>query len=610
VKVSKRVLRSALAFATVMIGLLALTTAVDLTATAATPSATVDEAVTSGTNRFTYTGAWVNCGGCNPGAYNNSFKYSSATGATVTFTFSGTQAVLYGYKEQWGGIAGVSVDGGASTDLNFYAPNQLLTAVYTSPSLAAGVHTVKLTVTGRTTGSSRTINIDKADVFVVSAPPTTTTTTTAPTTTTTTTTPPTTTTTTVPTTTTSSTTTPPTTTTTTTTAVPTTTTTTSAPTSSGPPVAVDDAITSGTNHFSYSGSWTACGGCNAGAYNNSFQYASTTGASVTLTFTGTQAVLYGYKEQWGGIAAVSLDGGASVDRDFYAAAQSLTSVYTSPVLSAGTHTLTMTVTGRTSGSSRTINIDKADVYSSGGTPPTSTSSTTTSGSTTTSTSTSPPPSGSGIASLSFDDGQIGQYRNARPAMRSGGVNGTFYIISDALGWGTQTNMSPTEVKQLAAEGDEIGSHTRDHSNLTSLSSSGVEAEFADAQAAIKSQTGVTPTTCAYPYGASNASVRTIAAKYLKACRGTSSGTNSLGALAPFDLVVYYVHTGDGYAEIRAAADAAKAANVWVIFVYHGVGTIGSNEDVDSATFADHVRALKDSGISVRTVSAGFDAMSR
>lgn len=593
-KVSKRVLRSALAFVTVMIGLLAAMTAVDLTATAATPSATVDEAVTSGTNRFTYTGTWVSCGGCNPGAYNNSFKYSGATGATVTFTFSGTQAVLYGYKEKWGGIAGVSVDGGASTDLDFYAPNQLLTAVYTSPSLAAGVHTVKLTVTGRSTGGSRTINVDKADVFTVSAPPTTTTTTTtAPTTTT----PPTTTA-------------PPTTTTTTT--VPTTTTT-SAPTSSGPPVSVDDAITSGTNRFSYSGTWTACGGCNAGAYNNSFRYASTTGASVTLTFTGTQAVLYGYKEQWGGIAAVSLDGGASVDRDFYATSQSLTSVYTSPVLSAGTHTLTMSVTGRTSGSSRTINIDKADVHSSGGTPPTSSSSTTTSGSTTTttstSTSTSPPPSGNGIASLSFDDGQIGQYRNARPAMRSGGVNGTFYIISDALGWGTQSNMSPTEVKQLAAEGDEIGSHTRDHSNLTSLSSSGVEAEFADAQAAIKSQTGVTPTTCAYPYGASNASVRTIAAKYLKACRGTTSGTNSLGALAPFDLVVYYVHTGDGYAQIKAAADAAKAANVWVIFVYHGVGAIGSNEDVSPAAFADHVRALKDSGISVRTVSAGFDAMS-
>jgi peptidoglycan/xylan/chitin deacetylase (PgdA/CDA1 family) len=213
--------------------------------------------------------------------------------------------------------------------------------------------------------------------------------------------------------------------------------------------------------------------------------------------------------------------------------------------------------------------------------------------------------------MSFDDGQIGQFNNAAPVLKSAGMHGTFYIISDALGWGTQSNMSGAEIRSLAAAGNEIGNHTRDHQDLAGMSSSQIEAEFADSQAAIaNADNGIRPTTCAYPYGSSNGTVRTIAAKYLKACRGTSNGTNAQGALAPFDLVVYYVHTDDGYDQIRAAADAAKAANVWVIFVYHGVGNLGSNEDVTPATFADHVRALKDSGISVQTVSQGFDTMSR
>ena len=86
-------------------------------AQAATPVATVDDATTSGTNKFAFSGTWVTCTGCNTGAYQNSFKYSATTGSALTFTFVGGQAVLHGFKEPQGGIATVSVDGGPAVVL-------------------------------------------------------------------------------------------------------------------------------------------------------------------------------------------------------------------------------------------------------------------------------------------------------------------------------------------------------------------------------------------------------------------------------------------------------------------------------------------------------------
>ena len=107
-----------------------------------------------------------------------------------------------------------------------------------------------------------------------------------------------------------------------------------------------------------------CGGCVSGAHQGSYKYAYTTGAKATFTFTGTQARLYGYREKTGGIASVSVDGGAAVDVDLYATSTALGNLVSTPVLASGTHTVTFTVSGRKAAASgsATINLDKAEVY--------------------------------------------------------------------------------------------------------------------------------------------------------------------------------------------------------------------------------------------------------
>ena len=215
------------------------------------------------------------------------------------------------------------------------------------------------------------------------------------------------------------------------------------------------------------------------------------------------------------------------------------------------------------------------------------------------TTTSTQTSSSGLVSVTLDDGGLGGYLHARPALKANGLHATFYIISDALFW--PNYMTPTQAKDLVADGNEIGNHTRDHADLKTLSAAQIDDEFSSAQSAISSLVGVTPTTCSYPYGAYNSTVVTEAAKLFKTCRTTNGGENPVTGFPARLLRSYNCHATTTAADITDAINAAKANNSWVIFVYHGIGTVQSPDDVTPETFAAHMAAIRKSGVPVRTM---------
>jgi peptidoglycan/xylan/chitin deacetylase (PgdA/CDA1 family) len=225
---------------------------------------------------------------------------------------------------------------------------------------------------------------------------------------------------------------------------------------------------------------------------------------------------------------------------------------------------------------------------------------------------SPPPTGTGrgLASISFDDGTIGQYEYARPVLRKHKLPATYYLVSDALGWGSIT-ISPEQARELRAEGNEIGNHTKDHKDLADLTAAQVRAQFAESQDTIETQVGVRPTTCAYPYGSSNAVVLKEAEKHFKGCRSTQGGLNERDRLVTYDLFSYYVLQGTTAAQIRAAAERARASNLWIVFVYHDVDPEPKEpDDVTPELFAAHIDAITSTDIPVRTVESALAAMSR
>lgn len=236
----------------------------------------------------TITGTWTRA--TNAVAYGGTDTYSNTTGSTQTFTFSGTQAQLYGVLSNVGGFGTISLDGGAPTTVDFYQYNGMGDSlVYTTPVLANGSHTVTVTVTGVHSESNYTyVALDRLTY-----------------------------------------------------------------TSAGSTSYIDDATAGiADNSINYVGTgWVHCTvNCNA-VYGQTFYNGTATGDNIAgesmyVSFTGTRVSLIGFVGSNGETTpTVSVDGGPSVPITFYAVTPALTSVYLSPVLPWGHHSLRMDVGG-------------------------------------------------------------------------------------------------------------------------------------------------------------------------------------------------------------------------------------------------------------------------
>lgn len=353
-----------------------------------------DGTVGTGTGQFEFIGTWES--GTGTAKFQADDHFSNATNATYGVRFNGTQAKLYGSAAPHHGIATVSVDSGAAVDVDFYASTrQDQKLLWTSSVLNAGTHTLTVKVSGRKNAASTGyhINADRVDVLTATQGDTTapTASITAPTGGT--------------------------------VAVGNVTVQatasdnvgvvrtelwvdglkvaedTTAPyaftwaatagqhslvvkafdaannsasstavtvTASGQTtVSVqlnDSVVGTGLEQFEYTGTWEA--GTGTGKFQSDDHFSSTTNSTYVVRFNGTQAKLYGSAASHHGIAAVSIDGGAAVDVDFYAATrQEQKLLWTSPVLSAGTHSLTVKVSGRKNSASSgyTLNADRVDL---------------------------------------------------------------------------------------------------------------------------------------------------------------------------------------------------------------------------------------------------------
>ncbi|GAB3985989.1 hypothetical protein GCM10029978_100300 [Actinoallomurus acanthiterrae] len=146
-----------------------------------------------------------------------------------------------------------------------------------------------------------------------------------------------------------------------------------------------------------------------------------------------------------------------------------------------------------------------------------------------------------VVTLGFDDGVKDQFTNARPILQAHAMHGVFYINS---GQTNLTNyMSQSDIAALASDGNEIGGHTVDHADLTTLSSDDAKREICNDRVTLLNW-GFAVKNFAYPYGATNAAVEQIAHD----C-GYNSARTVGGVVSPGSC------DGCGYAETIPPADA-------------------------------------------------------
>lgn len=109
--------------------------------------------------------------------------------------------------------------------------------------------------------------------------------------------------------------------------------------------------------------------------------------------------------------------------------------------------------------------------------------------------------------LTFDDGPSPYTDRLLGILNDAGARATFFLI------GNKVAANPAGAKRIAEAGMQIGSHTWEHPNMTTIPAADVSAQFSKANDAIASATGVTPTLWRPPGGLTDDAVNARAAEF-------------------------------------------------------------------------------------------------
>jgi peptidoglycan/xylan/chitin deacetylase (PgdA/CDA1 family) len=151
------------------------------------------------------------------------------------------------------------------------------------------------------------------------------------------------------------------------------------------------------------------------------------------------------------------------------------------------------------------------------------------------------PPRSRLLAITFDDAYRSVFELARPILAELGVVASVYAPTEWIGSGLAMRwpgidqwigtadenellpMNWGQLRELAAEGWEVGSHTCSHPHLTELDDASLMRELEDSRSACATQLAGTCETIAYPYG--DVDERVVAA-------AGAAGYSAAGALPP------------------------------------------------------------------------------
>jgi peptidoglycan/xylan/chitin deacetylase (PgdA/CDA1 family) len=130
------------------------------------------------------------------------------------------------------------------------------------------------------------------------------------------------------------------------------------------------------------------------------------------------------------------------------------------------------------------------------------------------------PSSMDAVAITFDDGFVNFRDIAAPRLLANGLTSTVFVVSEHAGrtnaWDRREPDIPQQplldwsaLARLREQGVMLGSHSRTHPNLTTLSRARIEEEVCGSVEIIERETGARPATFAYPYGRVNAQAAAV-----------------------------------------------------------------------------------------------------
>lgn len=113
----------------------------------------------------------------------------------------------------------------------------------------------------------------------------------------------------------------------------------------------------------------------------------------------------------------------------------------------------------------------------------------------------------GYVGLTFDDGPGSTTQSLLNSLKANGLRATMFNT------GQNAAANPALVRAQVSAGMWVGNHSYTHPHLTQLTQAQVDSELSRTQTAIANAGGGTPKLFRPPYGETNATVQSVAAKY-------------------------------------------------------------------------------------------------
>ena len=113
--------------------------------------------------------------------------------------------------------------------------------------------------------------------------------------------------------------------------------------------------------------------------------------------------------------------------------------------------------------------------------------------------------------LTFDDGGRDNYTVAFPILKRHGLVATFFVVTNAVDTNPQS-MTWAQLREMRDAGMVIGSHTKGHPDLLTVSPDRLWDELAGSRSVIEAQLGTAPDVLAYPSGRFSAKIAELAQK--------------------------------------------------------------------------------------------------
>jgi peptidoglycan/xylan/chitin deacetylase (PgdA/CDA1 family) len=205
--------------------------------------------------------------------------------------------------------------------------------------------------------------------------------------------------------------------------------------------------------------------------------------------------------------------------------------------------------------------------------------------------------------VTFDDGTVDQYTNATPIMNTYSITATFYIIYNDVDSGGSDYMDWSQVATLISDGYEMGSHTRTHTDLNSVSASQLTDETVTVKNDFLVNHNVVTLTFDYPSGDGydNATVTSAvtSAGYLYArTAGTPWSTWSRSNTTFTAISSFGVYDTTSFTNWKSLVNQAYNDSE-VILYYHDVGTANA---VTVGNFTQQMAYLHNKGFTTLPMS--------